>query len=174
MWSCDSPQWQDAVFFVLFYRSSTLFVVYPLTLPLCIKKFCISGTACPPSGQVSGRLVLVLIEQDVAQWEQLELRKLEDLSRLSRALRIIYTTCGFLMYTQCIVTSSLKKKIFNEEFFPFNGLENITSLSSFGTSCDIFMILHKLQCIWSATDVSPQLCACACSGTRQALESRIS
>lgn len=110
MWSCDNPQRQDAVFFVLFCRSSTLFVVYPLTLPLCIKKFCISGTACPPSDQVSGRLVLVLIEQDVAQWEQLELRKLEDLSRLSRALRLIYTTCGFLMYTQCIVTSSLKKK----------------------------------------------------------------
>lgn len=57
---------------------------------------CIS---CPPSGQVSGGFVLFFIEQDVAQSEQLELRKLEDLSRLSRALRLIYTTCGFLMYT---------------------------------------------------------------------------
>lgn len=67
---------------------------------------------------------MVLVEQDVAQSEQLELRKLEDLSRLSRALRLIYTTCGFLMYTQCIVTSSLKKKVLSEKFFPFNGLED--------------------------------------------------
>lgn len=51
----------------LFYKSSTLFVVYLLTVPLCINKFCISGTACPPSVQVYGGFILLLIEQDVVQ-----------------------------------------------------------------------------------------------------------
>lgn len=99
----------EMLYFFLFYRSSTSFIVYPLTLPLCIKKFCISGTDYPPGVQVSEGFVLFLIEQDVTLSEQLELRKLEDLSRLSRALRLIYATCGFLIYTKCIVTSSQKK-----------------------------------------------------------------
>lgn len=108
--------------------------MYPLTPPLCIKKFFISGTDYPPGVQVSKGFVLFLIEQDVALSEQLELRKLEDLSRLSRALKLVYATCGFLIYTMHSHFLSLKKKkVHNEEFFSFNGLKKITSPSSFGT-----------------------------------------
>lgn len=57
----------DEMKLFVFYTSSTTFVVYLLTVPLCINKFCISGTASPPSVQVYRGFVLVLIEQDVAQ-----------------------------------------------------------------------------------------------------------
>ena len=51
---CEAVTILNDVFFVLVYGSSTLSIVYPLTLPLCVKKFCISGTACSPRGQVPG------------------------------------------------------------------------------------------------------------------------
>lgn len=97
--------------------------MYPLTPPLCIKKFFISGTDYPPGVQVSKGFVLFLIEQDVALSEQLELRKLEDLSRLSRALKLVYATCGFLIYTMHSHFLSLKKKkCIMKNFFPLMDL----------------------------------------------------
>lgn len=57
--------------FVLIYGNSALFIVYPLALGLSIKTL---WTACP-SGQVSGGFILVLVEQDVAQSEQLEFKE---------------------------------------------------------------------------------------------------